>query len=178
MITVRPEDSPDPPMPALQEYETKIRPEVAKRLGPKYALVNPIVGTVFPNFSLLRGSSRAFRLWQPKGPDKIEIWSWAYVDKAAPPEVKEELRLAAIRGFGPSGTFEQDDMDNWQECTLSSRGVVARRRQLNYQMGLGHEGFDKELGAWTSDFRFSDSNHRQFYGRWAEMMNADSWADL
>ncbi len=178
MIVVGPQDSPDPPMPAILEYEAKIRPEVRKRLGPRYDLVNPIVGTVFPNFSLVRGSSRAFRVWQPKGPDKIEIWSWVFVDKDAPPEVKEELRLAGIRGFSPSGTFEQDDMDNWQECTASGRGVVARRRQLNYQMGLGHEGFDEELQAWTSDFRFADSNHRQFYGRWAELMKAESWAEV
>jgi hypothetical protein len=24
----------------------------------------------------------------------------------------------------------------------------------------------------------SESNHRRFYGRWAELMAADSWADL
>ena len=29
-------------------------------------------------------------------------------------------------GFSPSGTFEQDDMDNWQECTRTCRGVVTR----------------------------------------------------
>ena len=174
MITVGPQDSPDPPVPAIQEYEAKIRPEVRKRLGPRYDQVNPIVGTLFPNFSFLRASSRAFRLWQPKGPEKIDIWSWVFVDKEAPPEVKEELRLAGIRGFSPSGTFEQDDMDNWQECTLSSRGAVARRRRLNYQMGLGHEGYDEGIKAWASDFRYSDSNQRQFYGRWVELMNAGS----
>ena len=48
-------------------------------------LINPIVGTVFPNFSLLRGTSRTFRVWHPRGPDKTEIWSWVFVDKAAPP---------------------------------------------------------------------------------------------
>jgi len=165
-------------MPAIQKYEADIRKDVAKRLGPRYGVINPIVGTLFPNFSFLRGSSRAFRVWQPKGPDKIEIWSWAYVDKSAPPEVKEEHRLAAIRGFGPSGTFEQDDMDNWQQCTNTGRGVVSRRRQLNYSMGLGHDGFDDEIKAWASDARYSDSNHRQFYGRWADMMQADSWANL
>ncbi|MCS5668025.1 MAG: aromatic ring-hydroxylating dioxygenase subunit alpha [Dehalococcoidia bacterium] len=178
LITVRPEDSPDPPMPAIQKYEADIRKDVAKRLGPRYGVINPIVGTLFPNFSFLRGSSRAFRVWQPKGPEKIEIWSWCYVDKSAPPEVKEEQRLAAVRGFGPSGTFEQDDMDNWQQCTMSGRGVVSRRRQLNYSMGLGHDGFDDEIKAWASDARYSDSNHRQFYGRWADMMEADSWAKL
>jgi hypothetical protein len=83
-----------------------------------------------------------------------------------------------LRGFGPSGTFEQDDMDNWQECTHTCRGVVSRRYDLNMQMGLGHEQYRPDLGGWASDFRLSESNHRQFYRRWAELMAADSWAEL
>ena len=177
-ITVKPGDVPDPPVPVIREYEERIAQDVAKRLAPRSSLVNPIVGTVFPNFSFLRGSSRSFRVWQPKGPDKIEIWSWIYVDKTAPPEVKEATRLAGTRGFSPSGTFEQDDMDNWQECTQTSRGVMARRRQLNYQMGVGHDEYDEELGAWASDFLHSDSNHRQFYRRWGQMMAARNWSEL
>ena len=72
--------------------------------------------------------------------------------------------------FGPSGTFEQDDMDNWQGCTQTGRGVVARSYALNYEMGLGHEHFDAELGALASHYRYSESNHRGFYRRWAELM--------
>src|SRR5215469_11362043 len=90
------------------------------------ALMSPVVGTVFPSFSFLRVGSRPFRVWHPRGPDKTEVWSWVYVDQAAPPHVKEAVRLAGMRGFGPSGSFEQDDMDNWQECTRGlSRGGVA-----------------------------------------------------
>ena len=100
------------------------------------------------------------------------------IDKAAPPHVKEAIRLSGVRGFSPSGTFEQDDMDNWQECTRTCRGVVSRRLPVNTQMGLGRERFDRELGAWASDFRISESNHRQFYGRWAQLMNGASWAEI
>ena len=104
-------------------------------------LINPIVGTVFPPFSILRSTSRTFRVWQLRGPDKTEIWSWTFCDKAAPAEVKEAVRLAGLRGFSPSGTFEQDDMDNWQECTRTCRGLASRRMPLNYQMGIGHDRF-------------------------------------
>jgi 3-phenylpropionate/trans-cinnamate dioxygenase alpha subunit len=45
-------------------------------------------------------------------------------------------------------------------------------------MGLGHERFDKELGAWASEYRYSELNHRGFYRRWAQLMAAESWADL
>ena len=49
---------------------------------------------------------------------------------------------------------------------------------LNTQMGLGHDHFDPALGAWVSDYRFSESNHRQFYRRWSELMEAVSWDAL
>jgi len=48
----------------------------------------------------------------------------------------------------------------------------------NMQMGLGHEGFNEELNAFASDFRLSESNHRQFYRRWAQLMSGISWADM
>jgi phenylpropionate dioxygenase-like ring-hydroxylating dioxygenase large terminal subunit len=177
-ICVGPDDIGDPPMPEVLDYEAAIRAEVRERLGPRSRLINPIVGTVFPNFSLLRATSRTLRVWHPRGPDKTEVWSWVFADKAAPPHVKEAIRLAGVRGFSPSGTFEQDDMDNWQECTRTCRGVMARRMPLNTQMGLGHERFDPDLGAWASEFRMSESNHRQFYRRWAELMAAAGWNDL
>src|SRR6202162_4665960 len=149
-ICVGPNDSGEPPMPELQAYEAEIRPEVEKRLGPRARLVTPIVGTMFPNFSLLRATSRTFRVWHPRGPDKTEVWSFVFADKAAPAHVKEAIRLAGVRGFSPSGTFEQDDMDNWQECTQTCRGVMGGPLALNTQMGLGHERFDPALGGWAS----------------------------
>ena len=62
----------------------------------------------------------------------------------------------------------------WFTC----RGVVSRRLSVNTQMGLGHERFDEDLQGWASDFRMSESNHRQFYRRWAQLMAADSWAKI
>ncbi len=178
IVAVGPEVMADPPAPEILAYEEQIRPEMEKRLGPRLARVKPIVGTVFPNFSMLRPTSRTFRVWHPRGPDKTEVWAWVYVDKAAPANVKKALRVAGARVFGPSGTFEQDDMDNWQQCTQTGRGVVARRYPLNYEMGLGHARFREDLQAWASDYRFSESNHRILYGRWAQLMAAESWAEL
>ena len=178
VIALGGEDIAEAPEPDLVAYEQECRPEAVKRLGERLESVSPIVATVFPNFSMIRSTSHSFRVWHPKGPDHIEIWSWVFVDKAAPPPVREALRLNGLRGFGPSGTFEQDDMDNWQECTHTCRGVVSRRYDLNMQMGLGHEEYRPDLGAWASDYRLSESNHRQFYRRWAEVMAADSWAEL
>jgi len=178
VMTVGPDMEADPPAPEVLAYEAQILPEMRRRLGPRLDRGKPIVGTVFPNFSLLRPTSRTIRVWHPRGPDKTEVCAWIFVDKAAPSEVKKALRLAGARVFGPGGTFEQDDMDNWQGCTQTGRGVVARRYPLNYGMGLGRERFDEDLGAWASDYRYSESNHRGFYRRWAQLMAADSWAEV
>jgi hypothetical protein len=178
IVAIGPTEVCEPAVPEILAYEEEIRPEVEKRLGPRYGMIKPIVGTVFPNFSFLRATSRTFRVWHPRGPDKIELWSWVYVDKAAPPNVKDAIRLAGLRGFSPAGTFEQDDMDNWQECTQTCRGVVSRRQVLNMQMGLNHDGYNADLMARASDFRFSESNHRRFYQRWAQLMGTESWAAL
>jgi len=170
IMTVGPEMEADPPVPEVLAYEAQILPEMRQRLGRRLRLGKPIAGTVFPNFSMLRPTSRTIRVWHPRGPHKTEVWAWVFADKAAPPEVKKALRLAGARVFGPGGTFEQDDMDNWQGCTQTARGAVARRYPLSYEMGLGHESFDEELGALTSDYRYSESNHRGFYRRWAQLM--------
>jgi hypothetical protein len=49
---------------------------------------------------------------------------------------------------------------------------------LNYQMGIGHDRFDAGLGAWASERRISEHNHRRFYRRWAEMMAGKGWDEL
>jgi len=178
IMTVGPDMVADPPAGEILAYEEQILPEMKQRLGARLQVGKPIAGTVFPNFSMLRPTSRTIRVWHPRGPDKTEVWAWIFVDKAAPPEVKKALRLAGARVFGPGGTFEQDDMDNWQGCTQTARGAVARRALLNYEMGLGDERFDEELGAWASGYRYSESNHRRFYRRWAQLMAADSRAEI
>lgn len=94
------------------EYGQQVGEEAKQRLGDRWKHTNPVVGTVFPNFSLIRTLAQEFRVWHPRGPEEIQICSFSFVDKAAPQEAKDALRLASIRSFSPSGNFEQDDMDN------------------------------------------------------------------
>jgi phenylpropionate dioxygenase-like ring-hydroxylating dioxygenase large terminal subunit len=157
--------------PQVLAYEQAGRPQVRERLGPRIDLVRPGLLTVFPNFAVIRGTANTIRVWHPRGPDRTEIWSWIFVDREAPAAVKETVRLASLRSFGPAGTFEQDDIDNWQECTQTARGVISRSQVLNVQMGLGQERFDPALGAWATDFCNSESNQRHFYRYWAQLMS-------
>ena len=151
IIALGPQDSAEAPVPEILAYEQAIRPEIAQRLGPALAWSIPLWAWC-SRTSPSCAPQPTFRVWHPRGPDKIEIWSWLYVDTAAPPEIKRAFRLAGLRSFSPSGTFEQDDMDNWQACTQTCRGVVSRRFPLHTQMGLGHDRFDPDLSAWASEF--------------------------
>ena len=105
VMCVKPHDNDGTAIPELMAYEREILPEMQARMGPRSQIVKPIASTVFPNLSMLRGGSRFFRVLHPRGPDKTEVWSWTYTDKAAPPHIKEAFRLAGIQVFGPSGVL-------------------------------------------------------------------------
>ena len=143
--------------------------EAVERIGLELAQQAGLVTTVFPNVSpnFIR---HMIRVWHPKGPDKTEIWSYCVVDRDAPPEVKEAMRLHLTQTFGPSGNLEQDDMNNWVQCTGTARGAVARRYPQNVQAHLGRED---RSGAFGGGKRL-----RAFYARWAAMMAAESWSDV
>ena len=124
--------------PDDREYAKAIVEEVEARLGRVRARkIRPNHGTVFPNLSVLPNGT--LRTWHPRGPERMEIWAWTFVDKAAPPKVKEAQRINVTQTFSTAGTWEQDDMDNWMQVTRSGRGAASRRIPANFQMGMGHE---------------------------------------
>jgi 3-phenylpropionate/trans-cinnamate dioxygenase subunit alpha len=155
--------------PELDAYYASIFPEVERRLGPVRARrASPINGTVFPAFSFLN-IDRLIRVWHPRGPDKVEAWTWCIVDKAAPPEVKRFIKTTLAQDMGPVGFVEQDDELNWSQCTASNRGAVARRHTLNFEMGLGDEPLAEDLPGRV--YRAPTEAHiRGFYRRWVELM--------
>jgi 3-phenylpropionate/trans-cinnamate dioxygenase alpha subunit len=142
-------------------------------------VVNKIVpighGTIFPNFSFLDTLRfRTFRVWHPRGPGKMEIAAWCMVDKALPEALKAEVREQYIFSFGPSGIFEQEDGENWSQCTAATQGWIGRNLEFNYQLGLNHEhSVADALGTGlpgTMGGIWSEINQRGFYKRWAELM--------
>lgn len=129
--------------------------------------------TVFPNFSYLPVNG-SIRVWHPKGPNKMEVWSWTVLDKSMPEEVRRAQRLYNLRTFGPSGIFEQDDGENWSECQANAHAFMIGNTALNYQMGLGTETQRDGFPGTTSGL-YSDAAGRGVYRRWRELMSTPAW---
>ena len=157
-------------------YLVEHEKELEERLGSVRAKQMALgIGTVFPN--LTWHSSPTLRIWHPRGPQKTEIWSYCIVDKKAPQEIKEAMDRNYILRFGPAGTMEQDDAFNWNNSTATAKSLTARKYPLNMQMGIGHE-WKNETHPGLLGHTVSETNWRGFYGWWAQMMDAPSWADV
>jgi len=162
--------------PLVREY-LREKYEIRKqRLGKMASLsVGP---AIFPNEGWL---GRVIRIMHPQGPMMTEIWTYFFVDKDAPQAVKDTLAAYYEHWYGPGGMTQQDDMENWYNLTISSKGPKARTLPLNYQLTLstppihGPTEFGMP-GLFTPIY--SDENHRRFYQRWAEFMQASDWSEL
>lgn len=159
-------------------FMAQMRSELVRKYGESAEAFVPIgVGTIFPNMSFLDTARfRSFRVWHPRGVNKIEVQSWCIVDKAMPTELKAAVRQQYSLAFGPGGIFEQDDGDVWQSVQDSMRGHVGRQGRLNYMMGTGRESPTSErygppFPGSTSDALMTEANQRAFYRHYAKLMS-------
>ena len=172
----------------------ELRPEMERRLTKEQLkFLDPLliaVGNVFPNMSFLNSGQHTseewggadagkevvsfltLRLWQPKGPDKMEIWSWCFVDKNTSSQWKEASKESYLRVFGAGGMFEQDDMENWGEITQGLKGPMAKRLMLQYKMGVGRPRKERPIKG-LKDLMvggLSEDSERSFYRNWQRLM--------
>ncbi len=160
----------------LVDYYFQHLPELEQRLGPvraRQARIN--VANLFPNCTWHPGPM--IRAWQPRAPTKTEVWSYCIMDKAAPENIKAEMRHKYQTTFGPGGAMEQDDLNNWSQCTASGKTLMGKRHPMNIQMGVGHETTSEILPG-TVATSPTEMNHRAFYSKWAELMDAPSWGQV
>jgi hypothetical protein len=152
------------------------------------------VGTVFPNLSFLANPISpdpkkiapvtfiTLRLWQPRGPASMEVWSWVIVWRGISEELKRLCYRAGVCTFSSSGTFEQDDAEPWQSIARTAGTVFVRKNKLafNYQMGLDGIGSSRV----ASDFpgpgvaywpRYEEGVQRSLYRRWLDFMTSETY---
>ena len=163
----------------INKYLHELRPKVEERLGEFRAQMTGAVSscTIFPNFSFLPGQNTV-RVWQPRGPNKIELFTWVVVNKNAPERIKELWRRGAMMTFSPTGVFEMDDGENWEYCTKTSRGVVTRYQDLYVGLGMNTYMPDSELPGNVYKGQINEANSRAFYQRWQDLLQAPDWQSV
>jgi phenylpropionate dioxygenase-like ring-hydroxylating dioxygenase large terminal subunit len=171
------------PPEVVPQVHQHLRTEPQRRA---FQTMMPSVGSLFPNFAFLnlnlpteRGQSEngiphmlSIRVYQPRSVDEMEIWSWGLVHKEADAELKVAGARAALRTFGPGGTFEQDDAEVWSVVQASFRGSQGRRHVNRYLVTVPQLESDLpgvlRLGGGTDDTML------EFYARWRELMAAEA----
>ncbi|MGY1812270.1 aromatic ring-hydroxylating oxygenase subunit alpha [Blastococcus sp. SYSU D00820] len=179
---------PGPPDPAFENFglPAELSEQFDRNLGPaQRRLLRDhawSVGTVFPNLSFLQVMVQGdldspmvpflcFRVWEPTGPTTTRIHSYFMADKDMPAEARQASYLAYVRTFGPSGIFEQDDTENWEDCTRVNSGVIAQRYGLHHGMGLHLEPDPDFIGPGKAyPGSYGERTQLAFYGEWQKWL--------
>ncbi len=133
--------------------------------------------TTFPNCSFLYGTN-TFKVWHPRGPGQIEVWTYTIVHKDMDEETKKEIVKQAIRSFGTAGTLESDDGDNMTNCTHTNQGRMTRKGRMDATMGIRHEGHHPVYPGIVGSSFIGETSYRGFYRFYKEAMSAESWGDI
>jgi phenylpropionate dioxygenase-like ring-hydroxylating dioxygenase large terminal subunit len=146
----------------------------------------PSVGQIFPNLFVWNTPGRAadgsvsaitrIHTTFPKGPDKVELLSWALVEKDAPDDVKLAARRTSVLMTGISGFIEQDDAETWPAMTATARGFIGRQETLKYNAILGeHKPENWGGGGKVYDGFSKDDPQWNWWLRYQEMMTQGAW---
>jgi phenylpropionate dioxygenase-like ring-hydroxylating dioxygenase large terminal subunit len=173
----------------LKEIRTsgvQVRPSLAARAhdAPRLEKVMGRAGVrslghpnIFPNLWItLEGSQLCLRL--PRGPLQTELWWFTFVPKHAPESVKQAFIRTVSHIFGPAGLLEQDDGENWQQCTRASVGALNRRYTVYIGMGLRHDEVTRDGGQACIETVVNEHGQRWTYQAWSDWMMAKDWQAL
>jgi hypothetical protein len=99
------------------------------------------------------------------------MFSWFAIDRDAADDYRKLSYETYVRTFGPGGIFDQDDMENWEECTAVARGPAAKRHTLHHRMGLYRETASDWPGPGTCyPDSYGEMTQREWYAEWLRHM--------
>ena len=156
--------------PEVHDYLREVHAHAAERVGPLRARIKGLTFGVFPNLSFL-WSNTAFKVSHPRGPGKVEYWSWSVVPADAPDAIKKVLRGNHTAFFGPGGILEQEDSEAWMQQFVGSNIDFADDRPYFYGLGLGEEAPHPELPGLVSHTA-NEAYGRHFFQRWRSALEA------
>jgi len=158
--------------PVVLEYFESTRSVATERIGDERRRMESH-GTVFPNLSWLYSAMPTIRVWHPKSPNEMEVWSNVFVDKDAPQEVKKALRRFTALTFGTSGLYEQDDGENWVAIQNNLMSPRVRSMGVNLQASLGRGRNESDCDGRTGPV-IGEMAARGYFHRWYELMSSEA----
>jgi hypothetical protein len=154
----------------VQNYLRDIQAQASERLGGLRSRMKGLTYGVYPNLSFL-WSNTSFKVSHPRGPGKVEYWSWAVVPADAPDNIKKILRTNYSSFFGPAGILEQEDSEVWSQQFLGSNIDFADDRPYYYGLGLGEEKPHPDMPGLVS-VTANEFYARHFFTRWKKELQA------
>lgn len=154
----------------VQNYLREVQARAAERVGPLRARMKGLTYGIYPNLSFL-WSNTSFKVSHPRGPGKVEYWSWSVVPADAPDAVKKVLRTNYSSFFGPGGILEQEDSEVWVQQFKGSNIDFADDRPYFYGLGLDEEKPHPELPGLVS-VTANEFYARHFFRRWRDELQA------
>jgi phenylpropionate dioxygenase-like ring-hydroxylating dioxygenase large terminal subunit len=152
----------------LQQYLREIQTQAEERVGPLRARMKGLTYGVYPNLSFL-WSNASFKVSHPRGPGKVEYWSWSVVPADAPDHLKKLMRTNYSSFFGPGGILEQEDSESWMQQYLGANIDFADDKKFFYGLGLGEEKPHPELPGMVSSTA-NEYYARAFFQRWRDAL--------
>jgi phenylpropionate dioxygenase-like ring-hydroxylating dioxygenase large terminal subunit len=154
----------------VQEYLREIQSHASERVGDIRARMKGLTYGIYPKLSFL-WSNTSFKVSHPRGPGKVEYWSWSVVPADAPDSIKRVLRTNYSSFFGPAGILEQEDSEVWVQQFQGSNIDFADDRPYYYGLGLGEEAPHPELPGLVS-VTANEFYARHFFRRWRDELQA------
>ena len=163
----------------LREDESwRDTPEVQRQLGEFGASQRGHPG-IFPNL-WVASSATQLCLRLPRGPGVTELWWFTVLSKSMTDHQRRDALSRANHFFGPSGLFEQDDGENWDQGTRACQGEISKSFPMNVAMNVGRGEIknDPKSGIAYIDAPVNEHGQLWTYQAWMDWMAADSWAEL
>lgn len=154
----------------VRDYLREVQARAADRVGPLRARMKGLTYGVYPNLSFL-WSNTSFKVSHPRGPGKVEYWSWSVVPADAPDSIKRVLRTNYSSFFGPGGLLEQEDSEVWAQQFVGSNIDFADDKPYYYGLGLGEEKAHPDMPGLVS-VTANEFYARHFFQRWRQDLMA------
>lgn len=152
--------------------------KVQRKLGDFRNGIHRANQNVFPNLFVATGS-RELIIRNPINSTKTEFRKTLLIDKNADPEIQRMQIRNSNRHFGPAGLAEQDDGENWEQCTIGVADIQSIHHPLHYGMGIGSGVFVHDNNSPPRiESLINEYYQLWLYRSWAEFMDAPNWEYL